>query len=203
MTIAEKIPQQQVVDGYSFNADLTKGPYYFDGCDTLVKLFRQRCRELGPKVSHREKDYGIWLSYTWADFYEHARLIGLGLVSLGLKRGEVVSILSEDNKEWIYSDLGIQCVGGIASGVYTTDSAAQLRYIVNDSDSRFLLVEQNAKVALEVADYGYVMELGRIVMADTAQRLLQSKDVQEFYLGMQTEESQRGQKRWKQKKTWR
>lgn len=66
-----------------------------------------------------------------------------------------------------------------------------------------MLVEQNAKVALEVADYGYVMELGRIVMADTAERLLQSKDVQEFYLGMQTEEAQRGQKRWKQKKTWR
>jgi len=66
-----------------------------------------------------------------------------------------------------------------------------------------MLVEQNAKVALEVADYGYVMELGRIVMADTAERLLQSKDVQEFYLGMQTEETQRGQKRWKQKKTWR
>ncbi len=66
-----------------------------------------------------------------------------------------------------------------------------------------MLVEQNAKVALEVADYGYVMELGRIVMADEAKRLLQSKDVQEFYLGVQAEESQRGQKRWKQKKTWR
>jgi len=65
-----------------------------------------------------------------------------------------------------------------------------------------MLVEQNAIVALDVADYGYVMELGRIVMADEAQRLLQSKDVQEFYLGVK-EESQRGQKRWKQKKTWR
>lgn len=65
-----------------------------------------------------------------------------------------------------------------------------------------MLVEQNAKVALDVADYGYVMELGRIVMADDAKKLEQSKDVQEFYLGVQ-EESQRGQKRWKQKKTWR
>lgn len=65
-----------------------------------------------------------------------------------------------------------------------------------------MLVEQNAKVALEVADFGYVMELGRIVMADDADRLLQSKDVQEFYLGVQGE-TQRGQKRWKQRKTWR
>ena len=48
-----------------------------------------------------------------------------------------------------------------------------------------MLVEQNARVALEVADYGYVMELGRIVMADTCARLLQKKDVQEFYLGVQ------------------
>ena len=53
-----------------------------------------------------------------------------------------------------------------------------------------------------MADYGYVMELGRIVMEGEASRLKESKDVQEFYLGVQ-EESQRGQKRWKQKKTWR
>ena len=146
MTIAEKIPPQQTVLGHSFNADLTKGPYYFDGCDTLAKLFRQRCLELGGKIALREKDYGIWLSYSWADFYEHARLIGLGLVALGLRRGEAVSILSEDNKEWIYTDLGVQCVGGISSGIYTTDSAAQLKYIVNDSDSRFLFVENDEQL---------------------------------------------------------
>lgn len=141
MTVVEKIPPQQTVRGHSFNQDLAKGPFYFDGCDTLVKLFRQRCEEMGDRVAHREKDYGIWLSYTWKEFYEHARLIGLGLLSLGLKRGEVVSLLSEDNKEWIYADLGIQSVGGIVSGVYTTDSASQLEYLVNDSDSRFLIVE--------------------------------------------------------------
>lgn len=78
-----------------------------------------------------------------------------------------------------------------------------IRRLNREQGVTMMLVEQNAKVALEVADYGYVMELGRIVMADTAERLLQSKDVQEFYLGMQAEESQRGQKRWKQKKTWR
>lgn len=78
-----------------------------------------------------------------------------------------------------------------------------IRRLNREQGVTMMLVEQNAKVALEVADYGYVMELGRIVMADTAERLLQSKDVQEFYLGMQTEEAQRGQKRWKQKKTWR
>lgn len=147
MTIAEKIPQQKTLAGVTINADLSQpGPYYFDGCDTLAKLFRQRAGELGERIAHREKDYGIWLSYSWNDFYEHARLIGLGLVSLGLKRGEVVSILSEDNKEWVYTDLGVQCVGGIGSGVYTTDSAKQLEYLVNDSDSRFLIIENDEQL---------------------------------------------------------
>jgi len=77
-----------------------------------------------------------------------------------------------------------------------------IRRLNREQGVTMMLVEQNAKVALEVADYGYVMELGRIVMADESRRLLASKDVQEFYLGVQGE-TQRGQKRWKQKKTWR
>lgn len=66
-----------------------------------------------------------------------------------------------------------------------------------------MLVEQNAKVALDAADYGYVMELGRIVMNDRAEVLAASKDIQEFYLGVSQDENQRGQRRWKQRKTWR
>lgn len=65
-----------------------------------------------------------------------------------------------------------------------------------------MLVEQNARVALNAAHFGYVLELGRIVMAGEAKRLLASEDIQEFYLGVQGE-TQRGQKRWKRRKTWR
>ena len=65
-----------------------------------------------------------------------------------------------------------------------------------------LLVEQNAKMALDVADYGYVMELGRIVMEDTCERLKKATDIQEFYLGMK-DQGVRGRRRWKQRKTWR
>lgn len=79
---------------------------------------------------------------------------------------------------------------------------AIIRRLNRERNVTMMLVEQNARVALEVADYGYVMELGRIVMAGEAARLLQSKDVQEFYLGVQAD-MQRGEKRWKQKKTWR
>ena len=166
MTLAEKLPPQQVVDGFSFNADLAREPFFFDGCDTLVKLFAERCKELGPKIAHREKDFGIWLSYSWTDFYDHARLIGLGLVSLGLKRGEVVSILSEDNKEWIYTDLGVQSVGGIPSGVYTTDSAKQLEYLVNDSDSRFLFVENDEQLDKYLSVRDSMTGLTKVIIFD-------------------------------------
>jgi branched-chain amino acid transport system ATP-binding protein len=65
-----------------------------------------------------------------------------------------------------------------------------------------LLVEQNANMALHVSDYGYVLEVGRIVMEDTCARLLEKDDIKEFYLGVK-ESGIRGTRRWKRKKTWR
>ncbi len=65
-----------------------------------------------------------------------------------------------------------------------------------------LLVEQNAHMALETADYGYVLEVGRIVMEDSCERLRRKDDIREFYLGMK-EQGARGKRRWKRRKTWR
>jgi branched-chain amino acid transport system ATP-binding protein len=65
-----------------------------------------------------------------------------------------------------------------------------------------LLVEQNANMALHIAGYGYVLEVGRIVMEDTCARLLEKDDIKEFYLGVK-EAGVRGTRRWKRKKTWR
>lgn len=65
-----------------------------------------------------------------------------------------------------------------------------------------LLVEQNARMGLQTGQYGYVLEVGRIVMEDTCERLLQSEDVREFYLGIK-DRGIRGQRRWKRRKTWR
>ena len=148
------IPEQHEIDGFQLNKDLSQPPHFIDGADTLCKLWSTRCRNLGQRTAHREKEYGIWKSFSWDQFYDRARQIGLGLRRLGLQRGEVVSILAEDSKEWIYADIGIQSVGGIASGVYTTDSARQLAYLVNDSDSRFLFVENDEQLDkyLSIAD---------------------------------------------------
>jgi len=143
---ASTMPAQQIINGVSFNATPGQRPVRVDGQTTIVGLFAARCKELGDRTAHREKDLGVWKSYSWNDYYNHARLIGMGLRKLGLERGDVVSILSEDRKEWPYFDLGIQSVGGIVSGVYTTDSAAQLQYLVNDSTSRFLIVENEEQL---------------------------------------------------------
>ncbi|MEE9375534.1 MAG: long-chain fatty acid--CoA ligase [Rhizobiaceae bacterium] len=140
------MPKQHTINGITMNVDLGEAPFYVDGCNTIVKLFQKRCAELGERTAHREKDFGIWLSYSWNDFYQNAKLIGLGLLSLGLKRGEVVSILSEDKKEWVYTDIGVQCVGGIGSGIYTTDSASQVDYLVNNSESKFLFIENDEQL---------------------------------------------------------
>lgn len=148
------LPAQVTKMGISINADLTTGPFYVDGCDTLPKLWQQRCADMGDKVAHREKKLGIWRSHSWHDFWDHAQDMGCALLALGVTRGQVVSILSEDNKEWIYLDLAIQSIGAITSGVYTTDSARQLEFLVNDSDSQVLIVENDEQLDkyLSVAD---------------------------------------------------
>ena len=74
--------------------------------------------------------------------------------------------------------------------------------INRERGTTLLVVEQNANMALNVADYGFVLESGRIVMEDTCARLLEKDDIKEFYLGLK-EASARDERRWKKKKTWR
>jgi branched-chain amino acid transport system ATP-binding protein len=80
-----------------------------------------------------------------------------------------------------------------------------IRRVNAEEGVSMLLVEQNARMALEAAHHGYVLEVGRIVMADTCERLRESKDIQEFYLGARDhgDQGERGERRWKRKKTWR
>jgi len=164
--ITAQMPAQKTNNGLTFNADLTQGPYYLDGCDTIPKLFKARVEELGDRTAMREKDLGVWHSYSWRYYYDHARLLGLGLLALGLKRGEVISVLSEDRKEWLFADQGGQAVGAIVSGVYTTDSATQLEYLVNDSDSRFLFVENDEQLDKFLSVKDKVPDLTKVIVFD-------------------------------------
>ncbi|RTL71402.1 MAG: long-chain fatty acid--CoA ligase [Hyphomicrobiales bacterium] len=121
-------------------------PVLVDGFSTIPGLFWQRVTTRGAKVAMREKDRGIWKAYTWTQYGEAVRATAMGLVSLGFAPGDRAAILSENNKEWLFSDLGIICAGGVSTGVYPTDSPAQLEYLVNDSDARVLFVEDEEQL---------------------------------------------------------
>lgn len=113
---------------------------------TLPRFFWEKVQERGPKVALREKRLGLWRSISWADYGERARATGLGLVSLGLERGQVVLTLSENRPEWLYLDMGVMGVGGIHSGIYTTDSAKQVHYLINDARAPFIIVENEEQL---------------------------------------------------------
>ncbi|MCZ6890033.1 MAG: AMP-binding protein [Gammaproteobacteria bacterium] len=121
-------------------------PTCTDGCTTVPALFWKRATERSEKVALREKDFGIWNEYTWGQYGESARLVGLGLKALGLKRGDVCSIASEVNKEWMFADLGIICIGGVTNGVYPTDAPIQVDYLINDSGTRFYFAEDEEQL---------------------------------------------------------
>ena len=137
-----------------------------DGCATVPTLFRKRVREHADTVAVREKDLGIWNEYTWRDYGEQARWIGLGLKALGLERGDVCSVASEINKEWVFADMGILCAGGVVNGVYSTDAASQVEYLVNDSETRFYFAEDEEQLdkILEVRER--TPALARIIIFD-------------------------------------
>ena len=116
------------------------------GQQTLPTLFRHVVRERGSAVAMREKHLGIWRSVSWAEYGEKARRVGLGLVALGLRPRDVVSIVADNCPEWLYTDLGTMSVAGVPNGIYTTDSPRQIEYIVNDSGTRFFFGEDEEQL---------------------------------------------------------
>ena len=122
--------------------------------NTIPRLFWDSVANKSKNVAMREKHLGIWQSTTWGEYGLFAKKTGLALHSLGLKKGEVVSIASEGIPEWLFTDMGTIAVGGISSGVYTTDSAAQVKYLINDSKTKFYFAENEEQLdkILEVRD---------------------------------------------------
>ncbi len=137
------------------------------GQDTLPRLFRHVVRERGDRVAMREKHLGIWRGITWRDYGERARRVGLGLVALGLEPRDVVSIIADNGPEWLYTDLGVMSVAGIPNGIYTTDSARQVEYIVNDSGTRLLFVENEEQLDKILEVRARCPALVKIVVYDT------------------------------------
>jgi long-chain acyl-CoA synthetase len=125
-----------------------------DGCDTVSRLFWHRVQNLPEKVAIREKDFGLWNEYTWRDYGDFAMYAGLGLIKLGMNKGDICSIAAEVCKEWLFADLGIVGAGGVTNGVYPTDAPNQVEYLINDSGSRFYFAEDEEQLdkVLEVRE---------------------------------------------------
>lgn len=142
------------------------GSRSMDSFNSVSAVFQDRVEQFPEKVCIREKDFGIWNEYTWADWGEFAQLIGLGLHALGLGRGDVVSIASEVNKEWLFTDLAVICMGGICNGVYPTDAPRQVEYLINDSGSKFYFAEDEEQLdkVLEVRNRTPTLE--KIIVFD-------------------------------------
>ncbi len=134
--------------------------------ETLTKSFVLSARLRGERVAMREKQLGIWRAITWSDWYARAQEVAYALRALGFRPGDVASVLANTMPEWCYADMGILCAGGVSSGIYPTDAAAQVEYLLRDSRSRVLFVEDDEQLdkALEVR--GRCPDLEKIVIFD-------------------------------------
>lgn len=123
--------------------------------ETLPQILRENHTTYGNKVvAMRVKDRGIWNEYTWSEYYIKVKHFCLGLISLGLQRGEKVSILGENKPEWFWAELAVQSAGGAAVGIFTDCLPAEIKYFVNHSDSTFVVAHDQEQVdkLLEIKD---------------------------------------------------
>ncbi len=137
-----------------------------DGFTTVPTLFWHRVETKADKVAMREKHRGIWKAYTWGQYGARAKAVGMGLIALGLEPGDRVAILSDNNKEWLFCDLGVLCAGGVSTGIYPTDSPAQVEYLVNDSGTKFLFVEDEEQLDKILAVRERTPGLKKIIVFD-------------------------------------
>lgn len=133
---------------------------------TVAQMFWTRVTQWSDKTAMRKKQYGIWQPITWADFGEQARGIGMSLDAMSVGKGDVVCVLSNTLPEWMYVDMGVQCIGAVCAGIYPTDAAAQVEYLVNDSACRVIFVEDEEQLDKVLTIRGNCPTLEKIVIFD-------------------------------------
>lgn len=134
--------------------------------DTLPKNFLLRVKELGDKVAMRKKRLGIWQEYTWNDSYEHVKYFALGMVSLGLKRGEVISIIGENDPEFYWAEIAIWAAGGITTAIFTDANLQELGYVADNSDSMFIIAHDQEQCDKAIALRGNLPQVRRVIYWD-------------------------------------
>ena len=114
--------------------------------DTFPKLVRENAERFGRRVAIREKDYGIWQSYTWRDYFDQARLIALGLASLGFARGDKTAIIGDNRPQLYWAVMATQALGGVPVPIYQDSVEKEMQYILEHAETRFAVVEDQEQV---------------------------------------------------------
>jgi long-chain acyl-CoA synthetase len=132
----------------------------------LPQLFVQTARRRGNAVALRRKEFGLWRGVTWAQYEAQSRAVAGALMSWGLEAGQSVGLLGENRPEWVIGDLGIMMAGGVTAAIYATNAADGVQYVLEHSDSRFVIVENAEQLdkVLEVREHLPLLE--RVVVMD-------------------------------------
>jgi long-chain acyl-CoA synthetase len=134
--------------------------------DTIAKSFLLAVETRGDKAAIREKKFGIWQPTSWRQWLSISRDIAYALHAVGFRPGEVASIIANAVPEWVFADMGILCAGGVSSGIYPTDSPAQVEYLVNDSGTKVIFAEDEEQLDKILACRARCPTLERIVVFD-------------------------------------
>jgi long-chain acyl-CoA synthetase len=145
---------------------LLPGPDRVVQGDTLPAMFWHAVAARGEQTWLRQKEFGVWRSWSWNQIAAAVREIAHGLITLGFERGHTASIMSNTVVEWVLADLAVLSCGGVSSGIYPTDSASQAQYLCEDSRTTVLFVEDDEQLDKALDAATHLPELQRIVVFD-------------------------------------
>jgi len=134
--------------------------------ETVPALFWNAVEQRADKVWLRQKELGVWRSWTWRECSDWVQALGDGLLSLGVQPHDRCAILANTCREWVLSDLAILCCGAVSNGIYPTDAASQVQYLCQDSDSVVLFVENDEQLDKALAVRDQLPRLRHIVVFD-------------------------------------
>ncbi|MFB3926629.1 MAG: AMP-binding protein, partial [Syntrophales bacterium] len=108
---------------------------------TLPQVLIKQAERFGKRIALREKAYGIWQTYTWEDYLGYVRATCMGLLSLDLKRGDNIGIVTNNHPEWLFSELGAQAAGAITVNLFTSAVSEELASSLNRIQAAFVFVQ--------------------------------------------------------------
>ncbi len=114
--------------------------------DTFPKLLVRNAGRHPSRIALREKEFGIWQSVTWQQYLDHVRDFSLGLVCLGMERGDKVAIIGDNRPEWVFAELGAQAAGGASVGIYQDSNLNEVAYVIDQCDASFVVAEDQEQV---------------------------------------------------------